>query len=200
LLQDYGDTLDEDGRGYLRRVRAASQRMGQLIDAILTLSRVTRGGIQLDRVDLSTLAHTIAGKFASAEPGRDVEFEISPELAAEADPRLMRALLENLLGNAWKLTAKTERATIVFGVTRHDGESALYIRDNGAGFDMAYADKLFTPFQRLHKVTEFEGTGVGLATVARIIQRHGGRIWAEGVVDRGATVHFTLENHPGTKA
>jgi len=192
LLEDYSDKLDAQGVGYLHRVRAASQRMAQLIDDLLKLSRMTRGEMQREAVDLSALARAIAGNLQEAQPERQVTFIIPDGLIADGDPRLLRVALENLLRNAWKFTAKHPRATIEFGVTQRDGTPAYFIRDDGAGFDMAYAGKLFGAFQRLHALTEFEGTGIGLATVQRIIHRHGGRVWAEGEVEKGATVYFTL--------
>ena len=192
LLEDYGDVLDETGRDYLRRVRNASQRMGQLIDDLLTLSRVTRREMHFTRVDLTALARSVARELREMEPERKVEVVIQDGLLARGDPRLMTIVLENLLNNAWKFTGKREEARIEFGSTLVDGGEAYYVRDNGAGFDMAYADKLFGAFQRLHRATEFPGTGVGLATVQRIIHRHGGRVWAEGAVGQGATFYFTL--------
>lgn len=192
LLEDHATALDAGGKEYLHRVRAASQRMAQLIDDLLDLARVTRTELRRERVDLSTLAQEIAAELQSAEPGRHVEFAIAPGAVATGDPRLLRVVLENLLGNAWKFTAKHARATIEFGVVNHLGRAVYFVRDDGAGFDMAYADKLFGAFQRLHRPTEFPGAGVGLATVQRIIHRHGGRVWVEGAIERGATFHFTL--------
>jgi len=179
-------------RGHLDRVRAASQRMAGLIDDLLGLSRVTRAELRRERVDLSALAQSVAAELQEADPKREVEFAIAPGLVVEADPHLLRLVLENLLGNARKYTAKRPHARIEFGATERDGRLAYYVRDNGAGFDMAYAGKLFGAFQRLHSAAEFEGTGIGLATVQRIIHRHGGRVWAEGVVGEGATFSFTL--------
>jgi PAS domain S-box-containing protein len=196
LVEDYGDKLDVDGRRYLIRVREAAQRMAELIDDLLTLSRVTRSELRRDRVDLSALAYTVLGTLQRLEPARRVEVVIAPGLVVDADPQLAAIALDNLLGNAWKFTSKRGDARIEFGQTTSEGVTAYYIRDNGAGFDMAYRDKLFGVFQRLHPEAEFSGTGIGLATVARITQRHRGRIWAEGLPGAGATFYFTLtESH-----
>jgi len=192
LLEDYEDKLDEEGQDYLHRVRAASQRMGQLIDDILKLSRLTRGEMQSETLDISQLAQAIAAELQQQEPDRQVEFVIEEGLAANGDARLLQVVLENLLGNAFKYTSQHQRAKIEFGVIPHDGEHAYFVRDDGAGFDMAYADKLFGVFQRLHSASDFDGTGIGLATVQRIIHRHGGQVWAEGAVEKGATFYFTL--------
>src|SRR5437879_4128910 len=192
LLEDYDARLDAAGRGYLQRVRAATQRMGVLIDDLLLLSRVTRAELNRVPVDLSALAESVAAELKRTAPERAVEVVITPGVTVEGDPRLLRVVLENLLGNAWKYTGKNPRARIEFGVDQRDGQRACFVRDDGAGFDMTYAKKLFGAFQRLHSTVEFEGTGVGLATVQRIVHRHGGRVWAEGAVDRGATFYFTL--------
>ena len=192
LLEDYGDKLEEGGRDDLRRVRAAAQRLAQLIDDLLSLSRVTRTELHRSRVDLSELAREITGAHRRSAPTREVELAIEEGLVADADARLMGVALENLLGNAWKFTARKKLAVIWVGAVRKDDETHYFVRDNGAGFDMAYAGKLFTAFQRLHARADFEGTGIGLATVQRIIHRHGGKLWAEGAVDRGATFWFTL--------
>jgi PAS domain S-box-containing protein len=198
LLEDYAGRLDNQGKDYLQRVRAATQRMGTLIDDLLDLSRITRAEMRRETVNLSELAHAIATELRQGQPERNVEFVIAPELRAEGDSGLMRAVLENLLGNSWKFTSRRERARIELGCTQADGTSAFFVRDNGAGFDPAYADRLFGAFQRLHDKNDFPGTGVGLATVQRIIHRHGGRIWAESAVERGATFYFTLlEARPG---
>ena len=192
LLEDYGDTLDDNARVYLSRIRNASQRMGVLIDDVLLLSRLSRKELSLHQVDLSPIAQDIAHKLADSEPERDVDFHIAGSLPARADRHLARILLENLLGNAWKYTRKRKRAVIEVGM-RHDGlRNVYYVSDNGVGFDMQYAEKLFQPFQRLHSVSEFEGTGIGLATVAQIVRRHGGEVAAEGKLNAGATVYFTL--------
>ncbi|HEV2750582.1 MAG TPA: ATP-binding protein [Gemmatimonadales bacterium] len=192
LLEDYGPRLDESGRESLQRVRAASQRMAILIDDLLKLARVTRSEMRTEPVDLSKIARDIATELHRSTPERQVEFAIAPGLEARGDARLLRVALENLLRNSWKYTAKQPQPRVEFGSVQGNGERVFMVRDNGAGFDMQYADKLFGVFQRLHSADEFEGTGVGLATVRRIITRHGGRIWAEGAVDRGATFYFTL--------
>lgn len=192
LLEDYADRLDDQGKDSLVRVRRGCQQMGRLIDGLLRLSRLTRVEMRHEMVDLSGLARTIAGQLQENDPHRPVELSIAPGLEVEGDAELLRVALENLLGNAWKFTGKQERARIEFGVTRVAGERAYFVRDDGSGFEMQYADKLFGPFQRLHAATEFSGTGIGLATVQRIIHRHGGRIWAEGAVEQGATFYFTL--------
>ena len=192
LFEDYGDKLDAQGKSDLQRVRAASQRMAQLIDDLLNLSRVSRGEINREPVDLSFLVRTIAEELKTAEPGRNVDIAIADGIRVEGDARLLRILVENLLRNAWKFTGKHPAAKIEFGISQNNGKPAYFVRDDGAGFDMAYAGKLFGAFQRLHAMTEFNGTGVGLATVQRIVSRHGGKIWAEGKVDQGATFYFTL--------
>lgn len=192
LLEDYGDRLDELGRSYLRRARSASQRMAEIIDDLLGLSRLSRARLRRQVVDVSKLARSVAGDLQATEPSRQVTFEIAAGLSAQADARLLRLVLENLLGNAWKFTAKHATARIEVGATDRDGKRVFFVRDDGAGFDMAYASKLFGPFQRLHRADEFDGTGIGLATVQRIINRHGGRVWAEGEVERGACFYFSL--------
>ena len=200
LLEDYSEALDERGKDYLARVRAAAQRMGNLIDDMLGLSRVTRAKLRRLNVDLSALAESVAADLRSDRPERRVEFEITPGLTTKGDPQLLGLVLENLMGNAWKFTGARDDAKIEFGTlveaeaakAGRAGEKVYFVRDNGAGFDMAYADKLFGAFQRLHLVSEFPGTGVGLATVQRIIHRHGGSVWAEGEVEKGATFYFTL--------
>jgi signal transduction histidine kinase len=193
LLEDYGDKLDAEGKGYLNRTRAAALRMGQLIDDMLQLSRMMRSEMKRETVDLSAIATEIAADLQRAQPGRRAEFIIAPRLVVNGDLHLLRIALENLLGNAWKFTGKRPRAEIELNAAERGGERVYFIRDNGAGFDMAHADKLFGAFQRLHAMNEFEGTGVGLATVQRIIHRHGGRIWAEAAVEKGATFYFTLQ-------
>ena len=163
-----------------------------MIDDLLTLSRATRGELRWERVDLSALATTIVAELDERNPDRQVSCEIAPQVIAQGDPRVLRIVLENLLHNAWKFTSKHDRATIVFGTRRLDGDTVYFVRDDGAGFDMTYIDKLFGIFQRLHAMTEFEGTGIGLAMVARLIHRHGGRVWAESAEEQGATFSFTL--------
>jgi len=192
LLEDYADKLDEDGRDYLHRVRAGTQRMGILIDDLLNLARVTRTEMKLENADLSDIARSVAVELRKTQPERRVEFRIEDGLKALVDSHLIRIALENLLGNAWKFTSKRESACIEIGNTLCNGSPAYFVRDNGAGFDPAYGGRLFGAFQRLHDKNEFPGTGVGLATVQRIIHRHGGHIWAESAVERGATFYFTL--------
>jgi light-regulated signal transduction histidine kinase (bacteriophytochrome) len=192
LLEDYGDVLDETARLHLRYVREAAQDMAALIDGLLSLSRVTRSELRREIVDLAAIARHILEKLGRTAPGRIVKTTVAADLIAKGDARLLRGLLENLLSNAWKFTRNCAAATIEVGMTSIDGGKAYFVRDNGAGFDMAYADKLFGAFQRLHSVAEFEGTGIGLATAHRIVTRHGGRIWAEGKVGGGATFYFTL--------
>jgi DNA-binding response OmpR family regulator len=201
LLEEYADQLDTAGQHYLERVRAAAHRMGELIDDLLELSRVGRADLQCNPVDLSALAVTIAGDLQRLAPERHVRILIADGLVADVDRGLMQIVLENLIGNAWKFTAATSDGVIQFGASEREGVPTYFVRDNGAGFDMAYAARLFTPFQRLHSNAEFPGTGVGLATVHRIIERHGGRVWAEGEVGQGATVLWTFpasgfENRP----
>jgi PAS domain S-box-containing protein len=192
LLEDYTEKLDDEGKDHLQRVRSASQRMAQLIDDLLNLSRLTRGTMRYEEVDLTALAQTIAGELERSQPERDVDFTIAPDLVVEGDAHLLQVALENLLSNAWKFTKKSGRARIELGCAETNGKSTYFVRDNGAGFDMTYAGKLFSAFQRLHSQKEFEGSGIGLATVQRIINRHGGKIWAEGAVGQGATFYFTL--------
>jgi light-regulated signal transduction histidine kinase (bacteriophytochrome) len=195
LLKEHADRLDEDGRDYLRRIRGAAQRMASLIDDLLRLSRFGRAALDRQAVDLSAMAHDIAGSLREADGDRVVAFEIEPGMVDVGDERLLRVALENLLGNAWKFSAKRPRARIGFGRADVDGVRAYAVQDNGAGFNMAHAEKLFVPFQRLHAASQFEGTGIGLATVRRIIHRHGGRIWAHGTPGDGATFTFTLSPH-----
>ena len=192
LLEDYGAVLDETARGYLDRVRGASQRMGALIDDMLKLSRITRAELRPETVDLSHMAEEIAREIRGTAPDRRAVFEIEPGLEAQGDRRLLQVVLQNLLGNSWKYSVRRDEARIQLTTVQVNGERAFVVRDNGAGFDMKYVDKLFGEFQRLHTDAEFDGTGVGLATVRRIVLRHGGRIWAEGVVDEGASFYFTL--------
>lgn len=192
LLEDYSDRLDGNGKQHLERVRTAAQRMAALIDDLLALSRITRAEIQRQPVDLSEMARSVVQDLSRQDPVRKVEFVIAPGLQAEADVRLMRTVLENLLGNAWKFTSRCPQARIEFGRTHANGLSPFFVRDNGAGFDPAYASRLFGAFQRLHAAAEFPGTGVGLASVQRIIHRHGGRVWGMSAVNQGATFFFTL--------
>lgn len=192
LMEDYRSQLDERGNDYLRRIQAAGRRMGMLIDALLNLSHVTRSGITRVTVDLSSMATAIIEDLRTAQPQRAVKFTTQPGITVSADIGLVRVMLENLLGNAWKFTAQQSDAHIELFTTTENNRVVYGIRDNGVGFDMEYAGKLFTPFQRLHSTAQFEGTGIGLATVQRIINRHGGQIWATGAVDCGATFYFTL--------
>jgi PAS domain S-box-containing protein len=192
LLEDYGRTLDAEGRRYLERVRDAAKHMGRLIDSLLALGRVTQVSLRSQEVDLSELARATAERLRESQPDRVVEFVIGDGLTEKGDGALLGAAIENLLSNAWKFTRNQPKARIEFGAIQDGGQTAYFVRDNGAGFDMAFASKLFGVFQRLHRTTEFEGTGVGLATVQRIIQRHGGRVWAEGRVGEGACFHFAL--------
>jgi light-regulated signal transduction histidine kinase (bacteriophytochrome) len=193
LLEDYGDQLDDEGRNYLLRIRTAAQRMAQLIDDLLNLSRITRVPLNAEAINLSTIAQNILHELQQTEPDRIIETAITPNLVVKADPRLMKVVLENLLNNAWKFTSRREFARIDFGLQEGGVDHQVYyVRDNGAGFDMTYANKLFGVFQRLHTSSEFPGIGIGLALVQRIIHRHGGRVWAEGEPGAGAAFYFTL--------
>ena len=192
LLEDHSDELSEEGKGYLREVRDASREMARLIEDILQLARVTRSEMRREVVSLSELAGEAVAELRKGDAGGDVVVRIEEGLLARGDRRLLQIMLVNLLGNAWKFTSKRAGAEIVFGREERGGETVYYVRDNGAGFDMAYAHKLFVPFQRLHSVEEFEGTGVGLATVRRVVNRHRGRVWAEGMPGRGAIFYFTI--------
>jgi two-component system, NtrC family, sensor kinase len=193
LLEDCGENLNEDGKQYLRYVRESAQHMARLIDDLLALSRVTRAELDRAETDLSSIARSVAERFARAAPDRQVELHLLDQLVANCDSHLLTIVFENLIGNAWKFTGKRGDARIEIGATGQNPPT-YFVRDNGAGFDMSYASKLFGVFQRLHSAAEFEGTGIGLATVQRIIRRHGGRIWAEGEVGSGATFFFTLES------
>jgi two-component system sensor histidine kinase/response regulator len=194
LLDDYADKLDENGQKYLRHVRESAQHMGELIDGLLSLARVTRSEFRREAVNLSQIASDIGARLQHrcSSSARQVELRVDDGLSATGDARLLENVLENLLGNAWKFTSKRPQARIEVGESVQDGVPAFFVRDNGAGFDMSYANKLFGAFQRLHAATEFEGHGIGLASVSRIVQRHGGRIWAEGQVGAGATFYFTI--------
>ena len=193
LLEECKDTLDEEAQGYLDRITAGSRRMGQLIDDILKLSRLSRTEMVFFNFDLSTMVRDIAAELQEAEPQRQVEFTIEANLMVSASQRLLRIALVNLLENAWKFSAQSPRARIAFGSTEHDGERCYFVKDNGPGFKMDYADKIFKPFERLYKESEFPGTGIGLSIVQRIIQRHGGRVWVESAEGQGATFYFTLK-------
>jgi signal transduction histidine kinase len=192
ILEDYADKLDAAGKENLQRVRAAATRMGTLIDDLLKLSRVTRAEMRREASDLSAIVKSIATSLEEAEPSRNVNFKIEDGLTIDGDPRLLRVALENLLRNAWKYTSRHDQARIEFGRSEQSGKSIFYVRDDGAGFDPQYSDRLFGAFQRLHGVNEFPGTGIGLATVQRIIRRHGGDIWAEAEVEKGATFYFSV--------
>jgi len=192
VLEDYADGLDETVKGYLERVVRATRHMEEMVDALLTLSRYSRDCMTFEPVDLSAMAREIMAEFTRGNPGRRVAVTIREGLRAMGDPRLLRVVLGNLLGNAWKFTGKVEEGVIEFGQEEREGRTVYFVRDNGAGFDMAYADKLFSAFRRLHGSDEFEGTGIGLATVRRIIHRHGGEVWADAAPNRGATFYFTL--------
>ncbi|MFZ0694566.1 MAG: ATP-binding protein, partial [Alphaproteobacteria bacterium] len=192
LLEDCGDKLGEEARGYLRKVRDSAQYMGRLIDDLLALAHVTKAEIQHEPVDLSKLATEAIDRLKKADPNRNCEVVIAENLVEDGDARLLGIVIDNLLGNAWKFTSKRPISRIDFGHAVEAGKSFYFVRDNGAGFDMAYSDKLFEVCQRLHAPEEFEGTGIGLATVQRIIRRHGGRTWAVGEVDKGATFYFSL--------
>lgn len=196
VLQDYAGTLDAAGAELLEKVCASSVRMGRLIDDLLTLARLVRCDLRVGEADLSRLAREAADDLREAEPGRAVEFVIADGLRVQGDAVLLATVVQNLLGNAWKYTSKHASARIEFGTARQDGRPVYFVRDDGAGFDMAYAGKLFKPFSRLHSLREFEGSGVGLAAAQRILARHGGRIWCEGEVERGATFYFTLWDKP----
>jgi light-regulated signal transduction histidine kinase (bacteriophytochrome) len=193
LVRDYAEVLNDTALDLIRRMRAATVRMWRLIEDLLSLSKISRAEVHRQSVDLSKLAAAVSDDLSSREPDRHVEIQFEPGLVAQADPRLLRVALENLLGNAWKFTGKNPAPRITFGASdQGDNGLSYFVRDNGAGFDMAFADQLFAPFQRLHAASEFEGTGIGLATVQRIIQRHRGRIWADSRPGDGATFFFTL--------
>jgi PAS domain S-box-containing protein len=192
LLEDHAERLDPAGRDHLQRVRRAAQRMAELIDDLLTLSRVGLSPLATAPCDLSALAGEVVAGLVQAQPGRRLEVVVEPGIVVVGDARLLRIVLENLLGNALKFSARRDPARIAFGQRDEGGARVLFVADNGAGFDMAYAGKLFSPFQRLHQASDFPGTGVGLAIVQRIIHRHGGRVWAMSAVDAGTTIAFTL--------
>ncbi len=195
LLTDYESTLDEQGRDYLQRVRGATKRMAQLVDDLLSLSKITRAQLTREHVDLSDVARKVLADLGTRDSQRNVTTRVADGLAVQADPRLITVMLENLLGNAWKFTSKQPAATIEVGKESRGEEVVFYIKDNGAGFAMEHATRLFAPFQRLHAAEEFEGTGIGLATVNRVVARHGGRVWAEARPGQGATFLFTLGDH-----
>ena len=192
VLETQGERLDENGRRYLDRIREASRQMSQLIDDVLHLAKVSRAEVRQQEIDLSALVESILERLREADPQRTVETRVRPGLIVVGDGRLLRIALGNLLENAWKFTEREPAGRIEFGMMTQTGEPTYFVRDNGAGFDMAYVDRLFAPFQRLHLASEFPGSGIGLATVQRIIHRQGGRVWAEGVPGQGATFYFTL--------
>ncbi len=192
LVETYASKLDAEGRDWLQEISLNAKKMGELIDGLLALARVTRSDLKAEDVDLSAVAREAVDRLKASEPDRALALAVQDHLHAQVDPRLARAILENLLGNACKFTSKVPFAKIEFGAVERNSTQAFFVRDNGAGFDMAYAGKLFAPFHRLHTTEEFSGTGIGLATVQRIVRRHGGRVWAEGAIDRGATFYFTL--------
>jgi PAS domain S-box-containing protein len=198
LMENYANRLDADGRDYVERLRASCRHMEEIISALLALSNMTRSELIIDRFDLTALAQAVASDLKQKNPDRFVDWVIAEGLTADGDPQLLRVVLENLFGNAWKFTANRPRARIEFGaLPQSNGSRTYFVRDDGAGFDMARANKLFSPFTRLHDQNEFRGTGIGLATVQRVIQRHQGKIWAEGVVNQGATFCFTLKGENG---
>ncbi len=196
LEEDYGASFDATASDFLTRIRRAAVRMGELIDDLLSLSRVTRAELRREEVDIGAIARSVAATLEQAEPGREVETVIEGPLVVHGDPRLLRIVLENLLGNAWKFTRYRARARIEVGAERSEGASRIFVRDDGAGFDPSLAGRLFGAFSRLHGHADFPGTGIGLATVRRIVHRHGGRVWAEGEIDRGATFSFTIPDAP----
>jgi signal transduction histidine kinase len=198
LLEDFPKDVPDEARRYLGRIRAATQRMGQLIEDLLNLSKVSRGELQRREVDVAEIARQVVADLQQRDPERKVEVSVWEGTQAHADPRLLRAALENLIGNAWKFSSKAEHPRIEVGALRDGAEATFFVRDNGAGFDMAYASKLFGAFQRLHSANEYQGTGIGLATVQRIVHRHGGRIWADAKPGKGAVFFFTLT--PGASA
>jgi light-regulated signal transduction histidine kinase (bacteriophytochrome) len=197
ILEDYVGRIDNQGQDYLQRIRAAAQRMGQLIDDMLKLSRLTRGELLQQSIDLTALAHEVVEELKKSDAGRSVDVVIAHGLTATGDARLVRVVLVNLFGNAWKFTGPQAGPRIEMGQVQVDGQQAFFIKDNGVGFDPQHAGKLFGAFQRLHTASEFPGTGVGLATVQRIVHRHGGRIWAESAVGKGATFFFTMTTQKG---
>lgn len=192
ILEDYSNKLDKTGKDYLTRVRTAAQKMSDVIDAMLSLSRLTRRELIRETVDMSAMAKTIARELQGTQPDRKAEFVITDNVTATGDAKMLKTVMENLLGNAWKFTGKHPAARIEFGITQAEGKTTYFVRDDGAGFDLAYVDKLFKPFERLYTEAEFPGMGIGLVTVQRIIHRHGGKVWAEGEVEKGATFYFTL--------
>jgi signal transduction histidine kinase len=197
VLEEWGPKLDDKARDYLTRIRAAAQRMGHIIEDLLKLSRLSRGDMSLQPVDLASIAQSIAAELRVSEPERAVSFKSPAAAPCVGDARLLRIALENLIRNAWKFTRKREDPVIELGVQQDEGRNVYFLRDNGAGFAQDQSARLFQPFQRLHSAAEFEGTGIGLAIVGRIIHRHGGRIWAESSPGQGATFFFTLGEQRG---
>jgi light-regulated signal transduction histidine kinase (bacteriophytochrome) len=192
LLEDFSKYLDETGQDYLQRIRTSTKRMSNLIDDLLNLSRLTRKELSIEQIDLTKLCQEIFEELKINEPSRKIRLSIERGMKLNGDPTLIRTVIENLIGNSWKFTRKKAVPKITFGTKTINKEKIYFIEDNGVGFDMAYANKLFTVFQRLHSYKEFEGTGIGLAIVQRIINRHGGKIWAEGKINKGATFYFTI--------
>ena len=190
LADEYHDKLDERGLDYLHRIRSAAARMRQLINSLLELAQLTRKEVRSERVDLSEIAKSIADELSRSEPTRDVRFSIQPGLTIKGDPDLLRIALEHLLRNSWKFTSKHSSAVIEVGTEEKDSRRIFFVRDDGAGFDPTYAGKMFGAFQRLHSLSEFEGTGIGLAMVQKIVSRHGGEVWAVGEVEKGATIYM----------
>jgi light-regulated signal transduction histidine kinase (bacteriophytochrome) len=192
VLEEAGERLDDKSRDYILRVRATAQRTSRLVDELLELSRASRAELQLQHVDMSALARAVASDLRARQPERRVNVVVQDGMSAFGDPGLLRGVLENLIGNAWKFTSKRADALIEVGARQENAATVFFVRDNGAGFDPAYAHLLFAPFQRLHRESDFPGTGVGLAVVQRIVHRHGGRVWADGSIDGGATFSFTI--------
>ena len=192
LLDEYESRLDDQGVDYLRRIRGAAARMGLLIDSLVDLSRVSRDPIERDRVDLTAMITAIAATLQKLEPARDIELSIEPGIVIDGDPRLLRIAFQHLLGNAWKFTSRHPAARIEVGTEIKNGRRVLFVRDDGAGFDPAFAQRMFGAFQRFHSTSEFDGTGIGLAMVQRIVHRHHGRVWAAGKVEEGATFYLDL--------
>ncbi len=200
VSEDHGEKLDAEGRSYLARIRSGSERLTKLIGDLLGLSRVARQSVKKMDYDLSSLVSSVVSNLREADPARNTEVIIAKGLRDSVDPDLMRIVFSNILGNAWKFTSKTEKAKIEFGARDQGGKTVYFVKDNGVGFDPTYMNKMFLPFQRLHSEEEFEGTGIGLAIVERIIKKHGGKVWAEGAVGKGATIYFSLYNtKPGSK-
>jgi signal transduction histidine kinase len=192
LLEEYQDKVDEQGKNYLQRMRLGTQRMGQIIDGMLNLSRISRSDMKIQQVNLSNIVQKLANELCETQPERQVDFKIQKEIIVRGDNQLLNIVLDNLVRNAWKYTSKHQTAQIEFGAMHKENSVVYFVRDDGAGFDMTYSQKLFGTFQRLHTASDFPGTGIGLATVQRIIRRHGGEVWAEGETEKGATFYFTI--------